>query len=114
MLEITLMTSLVSTSYTSNNTKQSWGAITEIGAAWITKKDHKIFNIYPFRPEHPLDDESVWQSTNRDENGNLSMDRVNADILCVKIEDVCRNLGYGVQSRENNMKHLRTLVLINQ
>lgn len=38
---------------TSENTKQSWGAITEVGASWITQIDHKVFNIPPFRPEHP-------------------------------------------------------------
>ena len=34
---------------TSENTKMSWGAITEVGASWITQVDHKIFNIPPFR-----------------------------------------------------------------
>ena len=33
------------------------GALMEVGAAWITQVEHKIFNIYDFRPEHPLDDE---------------------------------------------------------
>ena len=32
----------------------------EVGAAWITQVEHKIFNIYDFRPEHPLDDEQQW------------------------------------------------------
>ena len=45
---------------TSENTKRSWGAITEVGASWITKIDHKVFNIHPFRPEHPLNDEMQW------------------------------------------------------
>ena len=41
---------------TSKNTKVSWGASTEVGAYWVTQIDHKIFNIHPFRPEHPLND----------------------------------------------------------
>ncbi|MBT7790726.1 MAG: ATP-binding protein, partial [Calditrichaeota bacterium] len=67
---------------TSENMKQSWGGITEIGASWITQIDHKIFNIYPFRPEHPLNDEAQWQNTNREEptEGDLRMNRLNADI----------------------------------
>jgi hypothetical protein len=99
---------------TSDNTKVSWGAITEVGAAWITQIDHKIFNIHPFRPEHPLHDEMVWQSTNRESgpNGDLWMLRLNADIFCQKIESVCDALGYAKRSRKENMAHLGTLVSI--
>lgn len=97
---------------TSENTKVSWGAITEVGASWITKIDHKIFNIRPFRPEHPLNDEEQWQSTNRDEEGELSMDPLNADIFCQKIEAVCNALGYRKKPRSQNMAHLGTLVSV--
>lgn len=94
---------------TSENTKQSWGALTEVGAAWITQIDHKIFNIRPFRPEHPLDDESIWHTTSR-ENSTLWMDQVNADIFCAKIEHVCDKLGYVKKSRTENKRFLETLV----
>lgn len=99
---------------TSENTKQSWGAITEVGASWITQIDHKIFNVYPFRPEHPLNDEVQWQSTNRETPtaGDLWMIPLNADIFCQKIEVVCDNLGYQKKSRERNMNHLETLISI--
>jgi hypothetical protein len=99
---------------TSENSKTSWGAITEVGAAWITQVDHKIFNIHPFRPEHPLDDESQWQTTNRGgpPNGDLWMQKLNADIFCQKIEAVCNSLGYSKRSRQQNINHLGTLVSI--
>ncbi|MES2997021.1 MAG: ATP-binding protein [Verrucomicrobiota bacterium] len=99
---------------TSENSKTSWGAITEVGAAWITQVDHKIFNIHPFRPEHPLDDESQWQNTNRETppNGDLWMQRLNADIFCQKIEAVCDLLGYSKRNRQKNLNHLGTLVSI--
>jgi hypothetical protein len=99
---------------TSENTKQSWGAITEVGASWITQIDHKIFNIHPFRPEHPLNDEAQWQSTNREEpkTGDLWMIRLNADICCQKIEAVCDLLGYQKKNRADNMSHLGTLVSV--
>lgn len=99
---------------TSENTKVSWGAITEVGASWITKIDHKIFNIHPFRPEHPLNDEIQWQSTNRDEptKGELWMIRLNADVFCQKIEAVCDVLHYKKKIRTQNMAHLGTLVSI--
>lgn len=98
---------------TSENTKISWGAITEVGASWITQVDHKIFNIRPFRPEHPLNDEVQWQSTSRDEGG-LWMAKLHADIFCQKIEAVCDTLGYPKKSRPQNIAHLGTLVSIRE
>lgn len=98
---------------TSDNTKKAWGAMVEIGASWITQIDNKIFNIPPFRPEHPLNDENLWHTTYRDENTKaLSMTKVNADIFCVKIEDVCNALGYKKRSREENKQMLSSLVTI--
>lgn len=98
---------------TSENTKVSWGGITEVGASWITKIDHKIFNIHPFRPEHPLNDEVQWQSTNRDKpSGDLWMIPLNADVFCQKIEAVCDVLGYTKKTRAQNWTHLGTLVSV--
>lgn len=98
---------------TSDNTRKSWGAITEIGASWITQIDNQIFNIHPFRPEHPLDDEVQWQTTNRSpENEDLWMTPLSADIFCQKIEFVCNTLGYPQRSRSENKEHLQTLVSI--
>lgn len=99
---------------TSENTKTSWGAITEVGAAWITQMDHKIFNISPFRPEHPLNDEQQWQSTNRDDatEDGLWMDRLNADIFCQKIEAVCKMIKLAPNHRQKNIAYLNTLVSV--
>ncbi|MCI9125963.1 MAG: ATP-binding protein [Eubacterium sp.] len=97
---------------TSENTKKSWGALTEVGATWITQIHHKIFNIADFRPEHPLDDESQWHTSIRDDNGNLMMSRLSCDIFAQKIETVCKYLGYKTKDREANKKYLETLVKI--
>jgi hypothetical protein len=98
---------------TSSNTKASWGALIEVGAAWITQIEHKIFNISGFRPEHPLDDEQQWHSSHRDSSTNsLYMDRLDADIFCQNIEYVCRELGYSCQTRKDNMTFLETLIKI--
>lgn len=100
---------------TSENTKLSWGAITEVGASWITQVDHKIFNIHPFRPEHPLNDEQQWQNTNREsKKGELWMNKLSADIFCQKIEAVCDKLGYTKRTREENKEYLGTLVSIRE
>lgn len=99
---------------TSENTKTSWGAITEVGASWITQVDHKIFNIPPFRPEHPLNDEAQWHNTERERanGGDIWMSALNSDIFCTKIEAVCDALGYGKKSRDENKRYLGNLIEI--
>ena len=96
---------------TSENTKTSWGAITEVGASWITQIAHKIFNLSPFRPEHPLDDASQWHTTNRD-SSELYMSSLSVDIFCQKIEAVCDKLGYSKRMRAENKEYLKTLVSV--
>lgn len=97
---------------TSHNTKASWGALTEVGAAWITQIEHKIFNVHDFRPEHPLDDEQQWHTSFRDADNSLFMSKLSADIFCQKIEYICDKLGYTKKARQENKDHLGTLVKI--
>ncbi|MEX0597911.1 MAG: ATP-binding protein [Candidatus Paceibacterota bacterium] len=99
---------------TSVNFEKSWGAVTEVGAAWITQIDNKIFNIIPAKPEHPLDDETEWHNTNKDgaPHFELWMTKLDADIFCVKIENMCDKLGYSKKSRDENKSYLETLVQI--
>lgn len=97
---------------TSDNTKTAWGAMVEIGASWITRVDHKIFNINSFRPEHPLNDEAMWNTIKRAENGRLSMTKLNCDDFCSKIEQVCDVIGYSHRSRNDNKIKLASLIIV--
>lgn len=97
---------------TSDNTKTAWGAMVEIGASWITRVDHKIFNINSFRPEHPLNDEAMWNTIRRTEDGRLSMTNLNCDDFCSKIEQVCDVIGYAHQNRNDNKAKLKTLIVV--
>lgn len=97
---------------TSDNTKTAWGAMVEIGASWITRIDHKIFNINSFRPEHPLNDEAMWNTIRRAEDGRLSMTNLNCDDFCSKIEQVCDVIGYAHQNRDDNKAKLKTLIVV--
>ena len=99
---------------TSNHTKESWGALTEVGAAWITQIEHKIFNIRDFRPEHPLDDEQQRHCSCREDDGTLFMSKLSQDIFCQKIEFICDKLGYVKKSRAENKSRLETLVKITE
>ena len=97
---------------TSENTPNAWGAMTEIGASWITQVDNRIFNISPFKPQHPLNDEALWHSTERNENDELCMTQLNADIFCQKIEAICNKLGYAKKSRKENIDCLKERIII--
>ena len=97
---------------TSDNTKTAWGAMVEIGASWITRVDHKIFNINSFRPEHPLNDEAMWNTIRRDGDGRLTMTELNCDDFCSKIEQVCDVVGYPHKTRKDNKAQLSSLIII--
>ncbi|MDR1696489.1 MAG: ATP-binding protein [Endomicrobium sp.] len=96
---------------TSHESKSKWGAVAEVGAAWITEIEHKIFNVVDFRPEHPLDDEVEWHNSYR-EDTKLAMSRLEADKFAVKIENVCDKLGYTKRTRKENINKLETLVKV--
>ena len=74
--------------------------------------DNRIFNIHPFRPQHPLNDEALWHTTERNEEDELFMTKLNADVFCQKIEAVCDKLGYAKRTRADNMDRLRATVMI--
>jgi hypothetical protein len=96
---------------TSNEMAQSWGAVTEVGAGWITKKEHKIFNIHGHTPRAPLDTRPVWHTSIR-EGENILMTGVEFDRFNVKIIATCNLLGYTPKSKEANEKELSRYVSI--
>lgn len=97
---------------TSKNIVSSFGTMAEIGAAWITKSDHSIINISGFTPQKPLDDSVTWQTTIMDEDGNIFMTKLNADLFCAKVEYVSTKLGYIPKDRKTNMLRLSTTISI--
>ena len=97
---------------TSQHITCSFGTMSEIGAAWITKADHRIINVDGFRPQKPLDDSVVWQTTMIDKDGNISMTKLNADLFCEKIESLCTKLGYTPKDRKTNMTRLGSTIKI--
>ena len=99
---------------TSEKMSTSWAVLSEVGAAWITRKDHQIFNIEPFKPKEPLNVRVEWQGSWRDSenNGALYTTTRNADVYCQFIEGIVRDLGGTPKSRAKNMKYLGTLLEI--
>ena len=96
----------------SEHIKGSFGTMSEIGAAWITRSEHKIIVINNFTPQPPLNVGATWQNTKLNDDGNITMSKLESDNFCSKIEDVSRKLGYIPESRENNIQKLSTLINI--
>ena len=98
---------------TSENTIDSWGAMVEIGAAWITQVDHKIVNVENFRPEPPLNVATTWTNIKR-EDDKLKISRVELDDFCTKMEYICNQIGYIPQSHDANKAYLRELLVVTE
>lgn len=97
---------------TSDDMARAWGAVSEVGAGWITQSNHDIFNIDNHEPQPPLNVAAEWQ-TSRIVGDNISMDSVEFDKFIVKIIDICNHLGYHPKSKEDNKKELHRYVSIN-
>lgn len=96
---------------TSDHMARSWGAVSEVGAGWITQKDHDIFNIQGHRPQAPLNVSAEWQTSNLVGN-NITMSKKEFDKFIVKIIDICNFVGYKPKDKKNNKKELLKYVSI--
>jgi len=94
---------------TSNDMAKKWGAVTEVGAGWIARSRHEIFNIYAHKPQSPLNIHIEWQ-TSRKVKDNIVMDRVEFDKFIVKIRDICNELGYRTKDKKSNERELSRYV----
>lgn len=97
---------------TSKEMAKSWAVLSEVGAAWITQKDHQIFNIAPFKPLPPLNVTIEWQNSKRDKRngGALYTTARDADLYCQFIEGIVHTIGGTPKSRGDNLAYLRTLM----
>lgn len=92
------------------NPSASWGELMEIGAAWVTQKDHWIFNIDDFKPEQPLNIEDKWVAiyTKSGDDGEkiLSLTEAMVNSFCIKIIQTCTACGYNAKTFEANKEYL--------
>lgn len=85
--------------------RQSWGALSEVGAGWVTKSDHCIFTLNDFEPISPLNVGKQYQTMIKFKDEFYS-DKINSDLFCIRIEEICRRFGYKVKSRSENKHEL--------
>ena len=88
----------------------SWGELMEIGACWVTQKDHWIFNINDFKPESPLSIEDKWVAIftkkGNDDEVILSLTEAMVNSFCNKILETCLQCGYSPKPFLDNKSHL--------
>jgi hypothetical protein len=96
---------------TSDEMAKSWNAVAEVGAGWITRSHHKIFNTKGHSPKMPLDTRAEWQSSIVS-GGVISMTPLEFDKFIVKIRDVCDKLGYSTKNKDLNEKELMRYVSV--
>lgn len=105
---------------TSENMENSWGAVCEVGACWITKSKHNIFNIKwngeisgnkNFAPSEPLNVRKEWVSTVRNDD-KIIMRKLDYMKFAHKIIFICKYLGYEPKSFARNLKELKEYIEI--
>ena len=88
-----------------------WGAVTEVGAGWITRSNHDIFNIHNHRPQSPLNIAAEWHTSNKMKD-SIVMNEVEFDKFVIKIRDICKELEYRARDKKSNEKELTRYVSI--
>lgn len=94
---------------TSENMGNSWGALSEVGAGWITQADHCIFNLNDFKPNSPLDISIQYQNMTRVES-EFYTDYINLDLFCNRIEKISGKFGFSNKDRQVNKDELSNYI----
>lgn len=88
-----------------------WNPVCEVGAAWVTRADHQVFTIKGHSPQQPLNNTTEWHECMVIDDAIL-MTRRDADVLKVKIREICKSLGVQPRSNEEIAKLIRDAVSI--
>lgn len=98
------------------NPSASWGVLMEIGATWITQKDHWIFNIDDFKPEVPLNTQrkivEIKIKTGANGEKILSLSSAMCNSFVNKIIETCKICGYTPKGFDINKKELMNYVSV--
>ena len=99
--------------------KESWGAVVEVGAEWITRNtdtQHCIVNIENENENcninEPLQNGGVYISVKRNSDNEISCYTQNADSFCQIIESIAEYFNKSIQPRKYNLHLLAKLIKI--
>lgn len=99
------------------NGEGSWGVMMEIGATWITKKDHRLFCINDFAAQKPLNVDNKWTSLKEVEipdsaDKDVVMTKNSANDFVEMIRYACEQCGYQPKDFDANMNFLKNRATI--
>lgn len=106
---------------TSKKMSERWGAVLEAGAAWITKKDHLIFNIEKdpsdpsvrHSPMDPLDIRKPYNVMDYNYHTHeVCMTMQNVIDFCDRVQLISNLLGYTPKPQLFNINYLKNRVTI--
>ncbi|TBW48509.1 ATP-binding protein [Marinobacter halodurans] len=98
---------------TSKKMAKSWGAVSEVGAGWITKSEHEVFNVNKYRPEKPLDVDVAYANISRSREDKVVLTLHDANRVVEKIEGVTIALKYKSRSKEVILEELMRIAEVN-
>jgi len=96
---------------TSKDMAQSWYAVSEVGAGWITKSKHDIFNIEGYTPLAPLNVGLEWHTSKKSDD-NILMNQLSFNKFVTKVMAICKDLGYSKKTNAQNERELSRYVSI--
>lgn len=98
---------------TSESMAKSWAAVSEVGAGWITKSDHDIFNINDYSPKKPLNIDVVWTNVKIDSEGVLEFSAHEANRVAENIEGATEALGHNSKSQNLILQEIKRIAVVN-
>lgn len=97
---------------TSDEMASSWPCVSEVGAGWIVKSEHNLFNVNSHTPQQPLNTAREWAniSYNKDDDV-IEVTRRTADVLAEKLIFICGFLGYTSKSKNSILDEISKRVV---
>jgi len=90
------------------------GVLLEVGACWVTRKDHWVFTIEKFTPAQPLETKDKWVTIGRDRKSDPPMPYIEmrfiANSFCNKIMETVKSVGYVPKDFKSNIVMLESLI----
>lgn len=99
---------------TSDAMARSWAAVSEVGAGWITRSEHDIFNINNHSPKKPLDIDVVWANIKNDGEGRIHLSIHEANRVVEKIEGVTKALGHASKLKSLILQEVKRVAVIEE
>lgn len=98
---------------TSDDMAASWACVSEVGAGWVLKSEHNIFNINNHSPRQPLNIQKEWANIQyNDSDDSILLTKRGADVLAVKLDHISRFLGHEPPPKPEILSEIRRKVII--